>query len=181
MSYPFPFNIDDYPDNMKKSIPLAVKVIDNEGDPEWCFKKNKQLFCSKELHKTLILEYKRRIIINIHHLLKRKSFAQIKKLYMKKCTKQSYSHIKSQPKLLRSLLICLHKKPWKKLKQLEHDFYMISKNEKTTRQEKEATNKTEEIIILYLYLYHPILYDNQYKTQDLQEVQLFSFSLNRPH
>jgi len=144
MSYPFPFNIDDYPDDMKRSIPLAVKVIDNEGDPEWCFKKNKQLFCSKELHKILILEYKRRIMINIHHLLKKKSLAQIKKLYMKKCTKKSFSHIKSQPKLLRALLICLHKKPWKKLKQLEYDFYMISKTRKQRSKRKRRRTRRKK-------------------------------------
>ena len=144
MSYPFPFNIDDYPDDMKRSIPLAVKVIDNEGDPEWCFKKNKRLFCSKELHKTLILEYKRRIIINIHHLLKRKSLAQIKMLYMKKCTKKRFPYIKSKDKLIRALLICLHKNPWKKLKQLEHDFYMISKTRKQRGKRKKQRTRRKK-------------------------------------
>ena len=129
---------------MKKYISLAVKVIDNEGDPEWCFKKNKRLFCSKELHKTLILEYKRRIIVNIYHLLKRKSLTQIKTSYMKKWTKKKFLYIKSKEKLIHALLICLHKKSWKKLKQFEQDFYMVSKTRKQRGKRKSRRTRRKK-------------------------------------
>jgi len=136
MKFPFPFYIADYPDNMKQYIAIAVKVIDNQGDPEWCLKKNKRQFCSNELHKMLILEYKRRIMINIYHFLQKKSLSKIKKSYMKKFTKANLSHIKSKKKLIRSILINLHKKPWKKLKQLELDA-----NTSKTRKHPRAKRK----------------------------------------
>ena len=123
--YPFPFRVTDYPDDIKyatfpKSSPLsnALRIIDNDGDPGWCFHKNQKFCRKKNLLETTILEYKRRIMINMYDLLKKKSLPQIKKYIKKTYPRKKFTRFKTKETLIRAFLIFLHKKSWKELKSI---------------------------------------------------------------
>ena len=148
--YPFPFRVTDYPDDIKfakfpKSSPLAnaLRIIDNDGDPGWCFYKNQQFCQKKKLLETTILEYKRRIMINMYDLLKKKSLSQIK-IYIKKTyPHKKFSQFKTKDKLIRAFLIFLHKKSWKKLKSIINKKTYTLKN--NLRRNKRKTKKSNRL------------------------------------
>ena len=75
----YPFVISDYPEKLKQYINLAIKIIDNEGDPDWCFQNNKLTYCTKDAYNAIVFEYKRRVMIQLNDLFKKKTTTQIRK------------------------------------------------------------------------------------------------------
>jgi hypothetical protein len=64
----------------------AMKILDNEGDPDWC----KGMDCTKELKKELIIQYKSRLMTEIRFYLKdEKKINEIKKYDWKKMARSS--------------------------------------------------------------------------------------------
>ena len=124
----YPYGISDYHEKHKKHIALAIKIIDNEGDPNWCFRNNKLAYCSNDAYNVVVLEYKRRIMIQLNELFKKKKIGQIRKLIKGSRFKNKIA-----------ALTYLHKYSWEKLR----EFLKESKQWKhKTRRRRRKTRRT---------------------------------------
>ena len=144
MNYPFPFVVADYK-KMKdtwKEVKLAIKIVDNDGDPGWCrcSGTSKMCYCKGKQHKILVLEYKRRVMIHIYDVLRKKSSSQIR-AYMKRYTKKTFPNVKSKAKLIRAILIYFHKKRWQELKRILEGIRRSNKSRKVKERTKRKTRK----------------------------------------
>lgn len=108
----YPFQISNYTDEFKKILKVAIKIIDHEGDPDWCSKY--PVLCAKNTQQILILEYKRRILRHLIEILENKTIPQIIN-FMKPISKKKFAKFKDKKKLICHIGTHMSKRSWKQL------------------------------------------------------------------
>ena len=120
-------------------VAQSVKIIDNDGDPNWCLCKGKNI-CSAKLKKQILFEYKKRKNIELEYLLKKKNTKNIKKT-MRYFT---FKKFKKQTKLdlIKEIIVYFNKLNWKKQKKIIKDIKNDNYNNiKTKKRRPKKPNK----------------------------------------
>ena len=112
----------------------SIKIIDNEGDPDWCVCNGKNI-CNYPLKKAVIFEYKKRNCIELEYLLKKNNTKNIKKI-MKYYTSKKFKK-QNKSDLIREIIVYFYKLNWKKQKQIIKNIKNNSyKKERQTRKRR---------------------------------------------